>query len=190
MIVIINNINNNQQSRKRPIKEPEPINENIRAREVRVIDPEGNQLGIMMRNDAIRLAQEKFNLDLYCIAPTANPPVCKIVNYGKFRFEEQKKAKELKRNQRVVELKEVRMTPVIDTHDLDVKVQAAIRFFQAGHRVKVSIKFRGRQMSHIEVGQEVINNFIKLVEEFALVEKKPYLEGKFLNAILASKNKK
>jgi translation initiation factor IF-3 len=188
IIITPNNYRNN--SRQRPVKDVEPINENIRAREVRVIDPDGNQLGIMMRNEAIRLAQEKFNLDLFCIAPTANPPVCKILNYGKYRFEEQKKAKELKRNQKIVELKEVRMTPVIDTHDLNVKVQAAIRFLKDGNRVKVSIKFRGRQMSHIEVGQEVMDNFIVQVEEFATVEKKSYLEGRFLNAILASKVKK
>lgn len=177
-------------NRQRPVRAVDPINENIRAREVRVIDPDGNQLGIMSRNEAIALAQDKFNLDLFCVAPNANPPVCKILNYGKYRFEEQKRAKEIKRNQKIVELKEVRMTPVIDTHDLNVKVQAAIRFLKDGNRVKVAIRFRGRQMSHIDVGEAVMDNFIAQVEEHATVEKKPYMEGRFLNCILASKHKK
>ncbi len=180
----------NNQSRKRPEKKVDPINENIRANTVLVIGPDGDQLGVMSRNDAIRLANNQYNLDLFCVAPQANPPVCKILNYGKYRFELQKKAKEQKKAQKVVELKEIRMSPVIDTHDLETKASAANKFLIAGNKVKVSIKFRGRQMSHIEVGEQVMNDFIALVAENGIVEKQPFMDGRFLNAILASKVKK
>lgn len=143
----------------------------------------------MSSNEALYKARG-YNLDLLCVAPQAQPPVCKILNYGKYRFEAQKKQKMSKKKQIVVEIKEVRLTPQIGLHDLETKARQAIKFFQAGNKVKVSVKFRGRQLSHVEVGEEVFNKFFELVNEYAVIEKKPNLDGKFLNAILASKVKK
>lgn len=131
-----------------------------------------------------------YNLDLLCVAPQAQPPVCKILNYGKYRFEAQKKQKMSKKKQTIVETKEVRLTPQIGLHDLETKARQAIKFFQAGNKVKVSVRFRGRQLSHVEVGEEVFNKFFELVNEYAVIEKKPNLDGKFLSAVLASKVKK
>jgi translation initiation factor IF-3 len=180
----------NNQNNQRPEKNTDLVNELIRFPEVLVIGPNGESLGVLSRGAALRIASEQYSLDLLCVAPMAKPPVCKIVNYGKLRFEKQKQAKEAKKNQNVVELKEIRMTPVIDTHDLETKANAAIKFFNAGHKVKVSIKFRGRQLAHIDVGEKVMNDFIALVQEVSVIEKKPFLDGKFLNAILAAKIKK
>jgi translation initiation factor IF-3 len=132
----------------------------------------------------------KQNLDLLCVAPNAKPPVCKILDYGKYRFEAQKRAKESRKNQKIIEIKEVRMTPQIGIHDLNVKVKQAINFFLDGNKVKVSVRFKGRQLAHVEIGEEVLQKFIHLVEEYSIVEKQPTLEGRFLSATLAAKKKK
>ena len=129
------------------------------------------------------------DLDLVCVAPNANPPVCKIMNYGKYRFEQQKKAKENKKKQHTVEIKEIQLTPQIGQHDIDTKARAARRFLEDGNKVKVGVRFRGRQMTHLEVGEEVMNKFIATLEDIATVEKAPCMEGKWLNAVLAAKRK-
>ena len=131
----------------------------------------------------------KSDLDLVCVAPNANPPVCKIMNYGKYRFEQQKKAKENKKKQHTVEIKEIQLTPQIGQHDIDTKARAARRFLEDGNKVKVGVRFRGRQMTHLEVGEEVMNKFIATLEDIATVEKAPFMEGKWLNAVLAAKRK-
>lgn len=143
----------------------------------------------MSRSDALYKAHN-MNLDLLCVAPNNQPPVCKLLNYGKYRFEAQKRQKLNKKKQTVVNTKEVRLTPQIGIHDLETKANQAIKFFQNGDKVKVSVRFRGRQLSHVEVGEEVLNKFVELVNEYAVMEKKPVLDGKFLSAVLASKVKK
>lgn len=143
----------------------------------------------MNRYQALQKAGE-FDLDLLCVAPQAKPPVCKIINYGKYRFEQQKKQREAKKNQNIIVTKEIQLTPIIGQHDLETKVRAAIKFFKDGNKVKVVLRFRGRQLSHVEVGEDVMNRFIALVEEYGTVEKKPVLDGKLLTAVLASKVKK
>ena len=130
------------------------------------------------------------DLDLVCVAPNANPPVCKLLNYGKYRYEQQKKAKESKKNQHIVEVKEIQLTPQIGQHDVDTKAKAARRFLEDGNKVKVGVRYRGRQLSHAEIGEEVMNKFIEQLSDVASVEKAPFMEGKWLNAVLASKNKK
>lgn len=154
-----------------------------------MIGPQGEQIGVMSSRDANAKASD-YELDLLCVAPSANPPVCKILNYGKYRFEQQKKAKESKKRQHVVEIKEVQLTPQIGQHDMDTKIKHATRFLQEGNKVKVALRFRGRQMTHIEVGQEVLDKFISSLEEYAIVEKPALLDGKLLIAVLASKVKK
>ena len=124
------------------------------------------------------------------MAPQAEPPVCKILNYSKYRFEQQKRAKEAKRNQRIIEVKEIQLTPQIGAHDMETKARAAIKFLSEGNKVKVGVRFRGRQMTHIEVGQEVMDNFIALLAEVAVVEKPAAMEGKWMYAILAPKKTK
>ena len=143
----------------------------------------------MNRYQALQKAGE-FDLDLLCVAPQAKPPVCKIINYGKYRFEQQKKQREAKKNQNIIVTKEIQLTPVIGQHDLETKVRAAIKFFKDGNKVKVVLRFRGRQLSHVEIGEDVMNRFIALVEEYGTIEKKPVLDGKLLPAVLASKVKK
>lgn len=130
------------------------------------------------------------DLDLVCVAPNANPPVCKILNYGKYRFEQQKKAKENKKKQHIVEVKEIQLTPQIGQHDVDTKARAARRFLEEGNKVKVGVRYRGRQLSHVEVGEEVMNKFIQSLDDVATVEKAPFMEGKWLNAVLAAKKRK
>ena len=153
------------------------LNEEIRDKEVRVIGADGAQLGIMSAADAQRLAYEK-DLDLVKIAPNATPPVCKIMDYGKFRFEQLKKEKEAKKNQRVVEIKEVRMSPNIDTNDFNVKLKNAQKFLKEGNRVKVTVRFRGREMAHTELGVEVMKRFAAAMEGQANIDKQPKLEGR------------
>ena len=180
---------NNGYPNQRPVKENEDlVNNLIRFPEVLVIDQNGNQLGVMKRFDAIRAAEEA-NLDLLCVAPMAKPPVCKILNYGKYRFEKQKKAKEIKKNQKDVEPKEARNTPQIDLHDIEVKAKAANKWLQEGNKVKVTVRFRGRQMSHVEIGEQTINQFVELCVN-GTVEKKPVLEGRNLFTILVPKKEK
>lgn len=165
------------------------LNEEIRDKEVRLIGVEGEQLGIMSSADALAMA-EKAELDLVKIAPNAVPPVCRIMDYGKFRFEQLKKEKEAKKNQRVVEVKEVRMSPNIDTNDFNTKVRAAQKFLQAGNRVKVSVRFRGREMAHTSLGEVLLVRFGEACAEQSSVDKQPKLEGRMMSMFLAPKNNK
>jgi translation initiation factor IF-3 len=165
------------------------INEEIRDKEVRVIDSDGNQLGVMPIEEALRLAEEK-NTDLVKIAPQAKPPVCKIMDYGKYRFEQAKREKEAKKNQRVIEIKEVRLSLNIDTHDFETKVGHAVKFLKSGNRVKVSIRFRGREMAHPENGLVTMSKFADACSEFGTVEKPAKLEGRSMLMFLAAKSSK
>lgn len=162
------------------------INEAIRAREVRLIDQEGEQLGIKSLREALQIAAEK-NLDLVNVAPTAKPPVCRIMDYGKFRYEQSKKEKEARKNQKVISIKEIRMTTNIDEHDYQTKLRNAIKFLQAGDKVKASVRFRGREMAHTELGQKVLIRMAQECEEVATVERAPKLEGRSMILILQPK---
>ncbi len=165
-----------------------PMNEDIRDREVRVIDADGEMLGIMTSKDAQSLAVTK-NLDLVKIVPNAVPPVCKIMDYGKCMFEQGKKEKEAKKNQKIVSLKEVRLSATIDQHDFDVKVKNAAKFLKDGDKVKVSIRFRGREMKYTVAGKEVLEKFAVAVNDVGVAEKQPKLEGKNMMMVL-NPNKK
>lgn len=163
------------------------INEQIRDREVRVIDEEGNQLGVVPIGQALQMAEER-ELDLVNISPKAVPPVCKIMDYGKYRFEQSKKQKEAKKNQKVVNIKEMRLSATIDTHDMEVKAKNVAKFLKAGDKVKVSIRFRGRQLSHTDQGSKVMDEFYNLLEDCAVKEKQAKIEGRSMFMILAPKN--
>lgn len=162
------------------------MNGEIRDREIRVISQTGEMLGVMPPREALRLAEEA-DLDLVKISPNAVPPVCKIMDYGKFKFEQAKKEKENRRNQKIVELKEVQLSMTIDVGDLNVKAKQATKFLEAGNKVKVSIRLRGRQMAHANLGRDVINNFYESLKEIAVVEKPINMEGRTLIMILAPK---
>ena len=162
------------------------LNEEIRDKEVRLIGADGAQLGIMSSADAQRLAYEK-DLDLVKIAPNATPPVCKIMDYGKFRFEQMKKEKEAKKNQRVVEIKEVRMSPNIDTNDFNVKLKNAQKFLKDGNRVKVTVRFRGREMAHTSIGEVLLKQFGAQCAALAPVEINPKLDGRLMTMFLSPK---
>ena len=153
------------------------INEQIRDKEIRLIGESGEQLGIMSSREALKLAEEA-GLDLVKIAPTAKPPVCKILDYGKYRFEQQKREKEAKKNQKVVELKEIRLSLNIDTNDFNTKVNQAAKFLQQGHKLKVSIRFRGREMAHTSLGLDVHKRFAEALAGKAVIDKQPKLEGR------------
>ena len=165
------------------------INEEIRDKELRVIMGDGEVLGIMSAEEALKIAEEN-NLDLVKIAPQAVPPVCKIMDYGKYRFEQTKREKEAKKNQHVVEIKEIRLSLGIDTHDFETKANHAKRFLTSGNKVKVSIRFRGREMAHTENGLVIMKQFAEACEEFGNVEKAAKLEGKSMMMFLAPKPKK
>ena len=165
------------------ISKENKINEEIRDREVRVIGSDGNQLGIMPTAKALEMAFGQ-NLDLVKIAPQATPPVCKMIDYGKYRFEQTKREKEARKNQRVVEIKEIRLSLNIDTHDFETKVGHATRFLKEGNKVKVSIRFRGREMAHTNLGLEVHKRFAQALPD-AVVEKQPKLEGRSMQMFLA-----
>ena len=165
------------------------INEEIRDREVRVIDQNGEQLGIMLTRAALELAEEK-QLDLVKIAPTAKPPVCKIMDYGKYRFEQSKREREIRKNQKVIDIKEVRLSATIEDHDVEVKFKAATKFLKDGDKVKVSIRFRGRQISHSEIGLEVMKDFAERLQDIAVVERRPLTEGRNMTMVLAPKETK
>ena len=165
------------------------MNENVRFPTVLLIGPNGEQLGTMSSREA-QFKANQFDMDLLCVAPNAQPPVCKIVNYGKYRFEQQKKAKEAKKNQKVVEIKEIQLTPQIGAHDMETKVRAASKFLSEGNKVKVGVRFRGRQMTHLEVGEEAMNKFIESIGELAVIEKPASMDGRWMIAILAPKKKK
>ena len=162
------------------------INEEIRDREVRVITDDGEQLGVMTSSEALKAAQYR-SLDLVKIAPQAQPPVCKIMDYGKYRFDRQKREKEAKKNQKVIEIKEVQLSLNIDTHDLETKVNHALRFLKAGNKVKVSIRFRGREMVHPERGYEIMQSFAEACSEVGTVEKPAKLENRNMLMFLAAK---
>ncbi|MBR4078810.1 MAG: translation initiation factor IF-3 [Christensenellaceae bacterium] len=164
------------------------INEQIPEMDIRVISENGDQLGIMKTSVAMRLAEEA-DLDLAVIAPKAEPPVCKIMNYGKFRYEQIKHQKEAKKNQKVITLKEVRLSATIDTHDLEVKAKNATKFLADGDKVKVSIRFKGRQVTHTDQGLNVMNAFSALLDN-AVIEKPAKMEGRNMFMILAPKNSK
>ena len=172
-----------------PIKKDDYlVNEAIRFPKVLVIDSEGNALGVKDRREALALAREA-NLDLFCISPQATPPVCKILDFGKYRYQLEKKKKENEKKQKAMiqDLKQIQLSPVIDTHDIETKVRHAIGFLKSGDKVKVVVRFRGRQMAHPEVGEEVMNRFITMCGDAAVVEKKPVMDGRNLMATLAPK---
>jgi len=162
------------------------INEAIRDKEVRVISDSGEQLGIMSAAQALKLAESR-NLDLVKFAPQAKPPVCKIVDYGKYRFEQAKREKEAKKNQRIVEIKEIRLSLNIDTHDFNTKLDHAKKFLDEGNKVKVSIRFRGREMAHPEIGLKSMERFAQALEDCGTVERPAKLEGRQMLMFLASK---
>lgn len=165
-------------------KDQVQINEEIRDKEVRLIGSDGEQLGIVSAQEALRIAEEN-NLDLVKIAANANPPVCKIMDYGKYKFEQLKKQKEAKKNQKVVELKEIWLSMTIDVGDLNVKARQAQKFLSSGNKVKVSIKMRGRQNAHSSLGVDVMNRFFEIVGDVAVMEKRPLFEGRNILMILA-----
>ena len=161
------------------------INEQIRDKEVRLIGPDGEQLGIMSAKEAYFKAKDA-NLDLVKIAPTAKPPVCKIIDYGKYRYELARKAKEAKKKQKTVETKEIRLSPNIDTNDLNTKVNQARKFLSKGAKVKVSLRFRGREMAHRDVGREILDSFYKELEDVSTVDKPAKMEGRSMVMFLSA----
>ncbi|MGI5972008.1 MAG: translation initiation factor IF-3 [Oscillospiraceae bacterium] len=165
------------------------INEEIHDKEVRLISDTGEQLGIMSAAAALEIAYEK-ELDLVKISPNSNPPVCKIMDYGKFRFEQSKREKEARKNQRVIEIKEVRMSPGIDVNDFNVKLRNARKFLREGDRVKVTVRFRGREMAHTEIGEELLQKFAAECADIAAMDKNPKLEGRHMNMFLSPKASK
>jgi len=165
------------------------INEQIRAREVRLIDDQGEQKGIVPTLEALKMARE-LSLDLVEVAPTANPPACKILDYGKYRFEMEKKLRESKKKQKLQELKEIRMQPKIDDHDLDFKSKHVKEFLADGDKVKVTIRFRGRELAHTELGLVVLKDVLSKLGDDYVIEKQPAMEGRFMSMTLAPKAKK
>ena len=171
------------------IKQELPINRQIRAKEVQLIGENGEKLGVMPLNDALEKAEDK-NLDLVLVAPNANPAVCKIMNYGKYKFEQAKKEKEAKKKQRVLEVKEIRVTPNIEEHDFGFKLKNVKKFLADGNKVRITVRFRGREINNSKAGEVVLNKFIENLEDVATVEKKPKLEGRNMFIILAKKAEK
>ncbi|PKH11429.1 translation initiation factor IF-3 [Planomicrobium sp. MB-3u-38] len=165
------------------------VNEGIRARELRVIDQNGEQLGIKTRNEALEIAG-RVNLDLVLVAPQAKPPVARIMDHGKFKFEQQKKEREIRKNQKVIVVKEVRLSPGIDDHDFNTKLRNAIKFLEKGDKVKASIRFKGRAITHKEIGQRVLERFAEACKEVATVEQRPKMDGRSMFLMLAPVNEK
>ena len=164
------------------------INEQIRVREVRLIDDEGNQKGIVPTLEALKMAKER-ELDLVEVAPTANPPVCKILDFGKYRFEQEKKLRDSKKNQKVLKIKEIRMQPKIGPGDLDTKAKHVQEFLDEGNKVKVTIRFRGRELAHTELGYDVLKEVTNRLTSAYVIEKPAAMEGKFMSMTLAAKAK-
>ncbi len=162
------------------------INEQIRDKEVRLIGEEGQQLGIMSTREAMKLAEEA-ELDLVKIAPTANPPVCKIVDYGKYKYEQLRKEKEARKKQKVIEIKEIRLSPNIDTNDLNTKVGAARKFLSKGNKVKITLRFRGREMAHMNSSKHILDEFAESLSDIAVVDKAPKVEGRSMTMFLTEK---
>ncbi|MBS6215826.1 MAG: translation initiation factor IF-3 [Clostridiales bacterium] len=165
------------------------INEEIRDKEIRLVSATGEQLGIMSVREALEKAMEA-DLDLVKISPTAVPPVCKLMDYGKFKFEQTKREKEAKKNQRVVEIKEVRMSPSIDVNDFNVKLRNAQKFLGEGNRVKVTVRFRGREMAHTDIGRSLLVKFAEECGEVATLDKEPKLDGRHMSIFLSPKTAK
>ncbi len=170
-------------------KNDDLVNQEIRFKEMMVIGPDGDQLGVMMRREALEKASE-LELDLYCVAPNAQPPVCKILDYGKFRFEQQKKAKEAKKKQHVTEVKPIRLSPVIDIHDFETKLNQSKKWLEQGKKVKIDMRFRGRLITRLEVGRKAMKEFIDGLSDVSTVEAHPKLEGNTMSSILAPLKKK
>ena len=168
------------------IKQELPINEQIKEKEVQVIDENGIKVGVLSIKKALELAEEK-DLDLVLVAPNAKPVVCKIMNYGKYKFEQAKKEKESKKNQKVAEVKEIRVTPNIGEHDFGFKSKNARNFLESGNKVKFTLRFRGRELNNVKAGEVILNKFIEDLADIANVEKKPVLEGKTMFIILSKK---
>ncbi|MCM8711977.1 translation initiation factor IF-3 [Clostridium sp. SYSU_GA19001] len=162
------------------------LNEEIREKEVRVIDTDNNQLGILPTKEALKIAEEK-ELDLVLISPTANPPVCKIMNYGKFLYEQAKKEKEARKNQKVINIKEIRFSPAIEEHDISIKANNARKFLLDGDKVKVTVRFRGREAEYSHIGLDILKSFSDRLEDVCVIEKPAKLEGKNMIMILAPK---
>ena len=160
------------------------VNDGIRARELRLIDHNGEQLGIKTRNEALEIAAQA-NLDLVLVAPQAKPPVARVMDHGKFKFEQQKKEREVRKNQKIINMKEVRLSPTIDEHDFHTKLRNGIKFLENGDKVKASIRFRGRAITHKEIGQRVLDRFAEACKEVATVEVKPKMEGRSMFLILS-----
>ncbi|ASS92120.1 MAG: translation initiation factor IF-3 [Bacillaceae bacterium] len=165
------------------------VNEGIRAREVRLVDQNGNQLGIKSRQEALDIAANA-NLDLVLVAPNAKPPVARIMDYGKYRFEQQKKEKEARKKQKVINVKEVRLSPTIEEHDFNTKLRNARKFLEKGDKVKASIRFKGRAITHKEIGQRVLERFSEACADISSVETKPKMDGRSMFLVLAPKNEK
>lgn len=178
-------IKNNKNRRKEP---NDIVNEAIRFPQVLVIGPEGEQLGVLNTKEALDLAYEK-ELDLLCVAPNADPPVCKIIDYGRYRFEEQKKARDAKKNQQTSEVKALRVSPVIDQHDFETKLNRAREWIENNQKVRIDMRFRGRMITRQEVGKEVINKFTEQISDIADVNKEPQMEGNTMSVVYSPKKK-
>ena len=174
---------------RKPKQPDDLVSERVRFKEVLVIDQNGDQLGVKSSREALDIAYDA-NLDLVCVAPNAKPPVCRIMDFGKYRFEQQKKAREMKKNSKVVTLKETQLSVTIDTHDKNVKLKRTLKWLEEGNKVKVAIRFRGRQLAHVDLGKKVIDDFVEECAEVGQIEKPAKLEGRTLTAILAPKKKK
>lgn len=177
--------NHSHSGRKKPISKELRINERIRAREVRVIGDDGEQFGVVPLFEALRMAQER-GVDLVEVAPTAVPPVCRLLDYGKYRFEQDKKERESRKNQKVALLKEVRMGPATDDHDLDFKSKQIQKFIEEGDKVKVTVRFRGRQMAHPQLGRQVLDSIVQKLQGVASVERMPLVEGRTMSMIMTT----
>lgn len=173
---------------RKPKGPDELVNDKIRFREILVIDQDGQQLGLMSSRDGVNKAYDQ-DLDLVCVAPNAKPPVCRIMDYGKYRFDQQKKAREMKKNSKAVQIKETQLSVTIDTHDKDVKLKRTIAWLEAGNKVKIAIRFRGRQLAHKDLGKKVIDDFVAECADICTVESPAKLEGRTLTAVIAPKKK-
>jgi translation initiation factor IF-3 len=162
------------------------INEQIRDREVRLIGPDGEQIGVVSSREAQKIADEA-GLDLVKIAPNAKPPVCKVIDYGKYRYELARKEKDAKKKQKTIELKEIRLSPNIDTNDLNTKMNAARKFLSKGNKVKITLRFRGREMAHMNSSKHILDDFAEALSDIATVEKAPKVEGRSIGMVLAEK---
>ena len=178
----------NDIKRSAAIRDQQRINNRIRAREVRLIDENGQQLGIVPIREALQISDDR-GLDLVEVAPNANPPVCRVMDYGKFRYEQTKKEREARKHQKQVELKQIRLEPKTDSHDLDVKAKKARRFLMDGNKVKFNLRFRGREIFHPEIGREMLEQMAETLRDVAMVEQRPTMEGRQLSLLLAPNTK-